>query len=38
MNGTRVLYQQQEYIVIHKYETGYCELKTFRFLSVYTST
>ncbi|GKU82603.1 hypothetical protein [Niallia sp. NCCP-28] len=28
MNGKKVLYQEKEYILIHKYETGYCELKT----------
>jgi len=28
VQGTRVLYQEKEYILIHKYETGYCELKT----------
>jgi len=40
VNGTRVLYQQKEYIVIHKYETGYCELKTldfFQFILVHES-
>jgi len=26
--GSRVLYQEKEYIVIHKYETGYCEIRT----------
>ncbi|WP_157827589.1 hypothetical protein [Niallia nealsonii] len=28
MNETKVLYQEKEYLLIYKYETGYCELKT----------
>lgn len=40
VNGKKVMYQGKEYIVVHKYETGYCELKTleyFQFILVHES-